>query len=149
MADLTYFEDFVVGDTRQLGSRKITHDDITRFAHEFDPLPIHLDAEAAGKSIYKGIIASGLHTVCAVASVVVDEVLTDSTMTGSAGISELKWFKPVRPDDSLFVSFTVVETEPWAGRSDIGRVRVQLDASNQNQDKVMTALVDYLFLRRP
>jgi len=142
------FEDFAVGDRRRLGSREITREAIVRFATEFDPLPIHLDEEAAGRSIYRGLIASGLHTLCVVASVVVDEVLANSTMTGSAGMTGTKWFKPVRPDDVLSVELEVVAAEPWEGRPTIGRVRMQLDASNQDDQRVMTTLVDYLFLRR-
>ena len=143
-----HFEDFVVGERRQLGGKEITRDAILRFATEFDPLPIHLDEDAAKRSIYKGLIASGLHTLCVVASIVVDEVLADSTMTGSAGMTDTKWFKPVRAGDTLSVVFTVEEAEPWVGRPTIGRVRARLDALNQDEQKVMTTLVDYLFLRR-
>lgn len=142
------FEDFTVGDRHRLGSREITHEAIVRFATEFDPLPIHLDEEVAGRSIYQGIIASGLHTVCVVASVVVDEILANSTMTGSAGMTGTKWFKPVRPGDTLAVELEVVAAEPWDGRPTIGRVRMQLDALNQHGQRVMTTLVDYLLLRR-
>jgi len=37
-------------------------DQINRFAGEFDPQPFHLDEEAAAKSLFGGLAASGRHT---------------------------------------------------------------------------------------
>lgn len=118
---------------------------ILRFAGEFDRLPFHLDEAAAGESIFGGLIASGLHTLSVAAGIVVDEYFVDTTMTGGAGISELRWLCPVRPGDTIGVALTIVDTERLAKRPELGRVRIVLDVANQAGQRVMTAHVDYLF----
>ncbi len=144
----THFEDFVVGTEYRLGPRRVTSEQIIAFAREFDRLPFHLDPAAAEKSIFKGLIASGLHTLSLAASIAVDELLCTSTMTGGLGISELRWTKPVRPDDELWVSLVVAEVEPFPSQLSLGRVRMRFTVANQQGAIVMTALVDYLFGRR-
>ena len=55
-----YFEDFAAGQVYELGSRMLDRDAIIDFATEFDPQLIHVDEEAATKSIYGGLIAGTL-----------------------------------------------------------------------------------------
>ena len=59
---MRYFEDFKPGDVIELGSRTISKESILAFAREFDPQPFHTDEEAAKRSIYGGLLASGWHT---------------------------------------------------------------------------------------
>ncbi len=47
------------GQTFALGVMNHTEAEIIAFAQYVDPLPIHIDPEAAAKSIFGGIIASG------------------------------------------------------------------------------------------
>jgi acyl dehydratase len=60
-----YFDDFVPGQEIELGQRTVSEDEIIAFATQFDPQPFHIDREAAARSIYGGVIASGWHT-CAI-----------------------------------------------------------------------------------
>ena len=48
---LLYWEDFREGEVREFGSTTIKHDDIVRFASEFDPQPFHIDDAAAAKAL--------------------------------------------------------------------------------------------------
>ncbi len=57
-----YLEDLQVGDRFESAPYEITEEAITEFAREFDPQPFHLDRDAASKSIFKGLVASGWHT---------------------------------------------------------------------------------------
>src|ERR1700728_1748263 len=58
-----YFEDFVVGQNFQPTPRlRVEKADIIAFARQFDPQPFHLDEEAARKSIFGRLVASGWHT---------------------------------------------------------------------------------------
>ena len=57
-----YFEDFKVGQVIELGSCTVSKDEIIAFARKFDPQPFHIDEAAAERSIYGGLIASGMHT---------------------------------------------------------------------------------------
>ena len=54
---------FSIGDTFTSKHYKITEEEILEFAHQFDPQYMHLDKKKAGQGMYKGIIASGMHTL--------------------------------------------------------------------------------------
>ncbi|HBF54844.1 MAG TPA: enoyl-CoA hydratase, partial [Afipia sp.] len=55
------FEDFKPGHFGTFGPHHVSRDDIIAFASEFDPQPMHLDEEAAGRTILKGLSGSGWH----------------------------------------------------------------------------------------
>lgn len=139
------FEDFHVGDKHRFSAREVTRDAIIEFARTFDPLPFHLSEETAARTHYGTLIASGLHTLCLTAALVVEGILRDSSMAGSSGMQNVTWRRPVLPGDQLSVIVTILETEPWAGAKKLGRVRMDLDTVNQSEQTVMKAVVDYLF----
>jgi acyl dehydratase len=62
MTTIAWFDDLAVGMQFKSGEAQITAAEIKRFAAEFDPQPMHLDEEAAGKTFFKGLAASGWHT---------------------------------------------------------------------------------------
>src|SRR5215470_13163959 len=59
------FEDFPVGRFGTFGPCHVTREEILEFAAEYDPQPMHLDEEAAKKTILNGLSSSGWH-LCAV-----------------------------------------------------------------------------------
>src|SRR5260370_12920661 len=59
---MRYLEDFGEGQVFELGEETIREQEILDFARRFDAQPFHIDAEAAKRSIYGGLIASGWHT---------------------------------------------------------------------------------------
>ena len=61
-----YWEDFAVGEVRDLGTISPTREEVIAFATQFDPQPFHLDDEAAKASVFGALSASGWHT-CAMA----------------------------------------------------------------------------------
>jgi acyl dehydratase len=60
LADL-YFEDADIGTIRTAGPYLVTNE-IIQFAKQYNPVPRHLDEEAAARSIFGGLTASGAHT---------------------------------------------------------------------------------------
>lgn len=62
-SSLRYFENLTVGETFDLGSETVTEDEMVSFAERYDPQPIHTDSDAAAKSMFGGIVASGWYTV--------------------------------------------------------------------------------------
>ncbi len=44
---MRYWDDFHVGDVRELGSVTVSEAEIVDFAQRFDPQPFHVDPEAA------------------------------------------------------------------------------------------------------
>lgn len=43
---ILYYEDIDVGDVRDLGSYRVSKDELTAFAEQYDPQPIHTDEAA-------------------------------------------------------------------------------------------------------
>jgi acyl dehydratase len=144
-----YFEDFKVGDTVQVGSRTIGEEEIVSFARQYDPQPFHVDPEAATKSIYGGLIASGWQTVLLMMRSMVDNFLNDSSSQGSPGVDEVRWLRPVRPGDTLTFFTTVLTVKPSNSKPDRGIVQSQWSAENQDGEVVATMKGMNIFLRRP
>ena len=144
-----YFEDFHQGDVLQMGSRTVSEEEIIAFATQFDPQPFHIDAAAAGQSIFKGIIASGWHTCSMMMRLVVDSSIGESSSMGSPGIESVRWLKPVRGGDTLSVTSTVKEVRASASKPDRGIVVSLWRATNQHGELVATVEGMGLFGCRP
>lgn len=145
---MRYFEDFEPGASHQLGSRVMSQAAIVAFARQFDRLPFHLDEAAAAKTHFKGLVASGLHTLSVAASIVVDEFLAGAAMAGGAGMNNVRWTKPVRPGDEIAVHLTISRVESHPKQLRLGVVSTLLKVTTQDGSVVMTGEVDYLFARR-
>src|SRR5438874_9656153 len=143
-----YFEDFVAGETVELGSVVFTQAEIIDFARAYDPQPMHTDPEAARGSIYGGLIASGWQTATSYMRLLVDRIMRDADSIGSPGIDNLRWLKPVRPGDVLRARFTVVEARVSNSRPDWGIVRSRGEVLNQNEELVMQVEAVNFFGRR-
>ncbi len=126
-----------MGDVIELGSKQVTAEEIVRFAREFDPQPFHVDAQAAERSIFGGLVASGWHTCGIAMRLMVDELLNKGASLGSPGLEQLRWTKPVRPDDTLTGRVTVLEIKPSQSKPDRGSVKIRTELFNQRGEQVM------------
>ncbi|MSR15904.1 MAG: MaoC family dehydratase [Gammaproteobacteria bacterium] len=117
-----YFEDYEVGATYECGEFSLSETEIIAFAQRFDPQAFHLDREAAAKSHFGGIIASGWHIGSAMMRVIVDNFLSPVASMGSPGVDEIRWLKPVRPDEVLKVRVTVEQARLSVSKPDRGLV---------------------------
>ena len=52
---------FRLNENHDLGKKSFSEEEIISFAKNYDPLEFHLSAEAAKKSIFKALVASGPH----------------------------------------------------------------------------------------
>ena len=77
---------------------------IVAFASRFDPQPYHLDAEAAERSIFGGLCASGWH-IAALATRLVSETLlkNEHPFVEMISVSELKWSRPTFVNEQISV----------------------------------------------
>lgn len=149
MSDTMYFEDFVVGSRRELGSRLITEDEIVSFATQYDPQPFHVDKEAAKRSIYGGLISSGWMTCAVMMRMLVDNMTSKSASMGSPGVDEIRWLKPVYAGDTLTVFVSVLDKRASQSKPDRGVVSTQWEAVNQRGELVCTVKGMGMYGRRP
>jgi acyl dehydratase len=146
---MRYFEDFKPGEVIELGSRTITKEAIVAFATEFDPQVFHVDEEAAKRTIYGGLLASGWHTGSLLMRLLYEGLLKGTVSLGSPGIDELRWLRPVRPGDTLSARMTVTESIPSRSKPDRGIIRSVLEMRNQHGEVVLTLRGMSLLGRRP
>ena len=144
-----FFEDFRPGDVTDTASVTVTKEEILAFGRQFDPQPFHVDEEAARRSSYGGLIASGWHTAALCMRLIVGLLGPGSGSLGSPGVDELRWLKPVRPGDELSVHVEVLEAIPSRSKPDRGLVKLRYTMRNQNGEDVMTMIALGLVLRRP
>jgi len=122
---------------------KVTAQEITEFAQKYDPQPFHLD-EAAGKStFFQGQAASGWLTAALVMRMRVDTIHVHGGMIG-AGVEEIRWTEPVRPNDSLRTETEVVGLRVLKSRPELGIVTIFTLALNQSDKVVMKSTVKFL-----
>jgi len=149
MAALHYFEDFHVGQVIALGDRAVSEAEIIAFARQFDPQYFHTDPEAARRSIWGGIVASGWHTASLFMRLLVDGHLRDVASIASPGVDEIRWLKPVRPGDTLAGRVTVLEATPSRSGAPRGTIRTLGELTNQKGELVMTLRAISIIGRRP
>ena len=142
-----YFEEFNVGDRFQSAGVTFTESEIIRFALQYDPQPFHIDVEAAGKSQYGGLIASGFQTLALVFRMYIQEGMLKQGM-GSPGMDELRWLKPVRPGDTLHMETEVLTKRESSKRKDRGYIEILCKMINQNAQTVMTVRVVQILRRK-
>ena len=142
-----YLEDFPAGAVAEFGGIRVTADEIVDFAKRYDPQPFHLDAEAAKRWPYGGLIASGWHTAAMTMRMVIDSVPMAGGIIGSGG--ELTWPRPTRPGDRLHVETEVLEITPSRSRPEGGMVVVRCTTLNQNGEAVQTFTPKLVVPRTP
>ena len=152
---MKYFEDIQLGVKREIGSYTFSAEEIIRFARQFDPQPFHLDPEAAKRSHFGGLVASGWMTTAVWMKLMVAERIAanargDRAAFGpSPGFRDLKWLKPVYAGDTLsYSTMATVKTE-LKTRPQWGLIGSLNEAVNQKGELVMSFLGQVLCMRRP
>jgi acyl dehydratase len=83
-----WFDDLVIGMRFKSAEKRVTREEIKRFAAEFDPQPFHLDETAAEQSVFNGLAASGWHTAAMAMRLAVEAGRSGRTLcSGSASTS--------------------------------------------------------------
>lgn len=135
----TYFEDIRVGTKSSFGHYQVTREEVLTFARKYDPQAFHLSDEAAAKTHFGRISASGWHSCAMVMSMVVENIKkSDQAGLGSPGVDELRWIKPVYPGDTLRCETEVLEKRRSGKRPEMGSFRSKLCVFNQDDVQVMS-----------
>jgi acyl dehydratase len=142
------FEDFQPGRVFEHGPRRVPRQEMLDFAAEFDPQPMHLDEAAARATMLGGLCASGWYGCCIVMRMAVDAFARDSTSMGAPGVDEVRWLKPIRPDDELRFRATVVETRVSKSRPDMGFVRFNFELLDGSGGLALTLTAAMMMGRR-
>jgi acyl dehydratase len=147
---MIYFEDLELDVERDFGTYEVTREEVIEFARKYDPQPFHLSDEAAAKTHFGRMSASGWHTAAMTMAVIARKVVNEEQAgLGSPGIDELRWKKPVYPGDTLHVRGKIIEKTPSRSRPEMGSFRTETTVTNQNGETVMTFQSIVLIRRKP
>jgi acyl dehydratase len=148
---LGYFDELEVGQSFNLGATRISRSSALAFAKIFDPFSFHVDDEAAKRSMFGGLIVSGLQTLSAIHALSIrGGFLCEDSIVCGAGIDELRFLHPVRPDDSLKVTAEVMELKSSSRPNGRGIARLQYWVNNQADVLVATFIDNHVMrLKKP
>ena len=147
---MLYFEDIKVGKKLAFGHYQVTREEVIEFASKYDPQPFHLDDEAAAKTFFGRISASGWHTCAMMMRMMADNMKeNEQAGLGSPGLDELRWLKPVYPGDTLRCESEILEKRASKSRPEMGSYRSKGVVFNQHDEPVMSFITIGLIARRP
>jgi acyl dehydratase len=133
-----YFEDIEVGSRQSFGRYEVTREEVVDFASRYDPQPFHLDDEAAAKTYFGRLSASGWHTCAMTMRMLVENMsVVEQAGLGSPGVDNLRWIKPVYPGDTLRCETEVIEKRRSQSRRDMGLFKSRCRTFNQHDELVL------------
>jgi acyl dehydratase len=144
---MQYFEDFEIGVVHNVGSYRVSRDEIVEFARRFDPQPFHIDEDAARESIFEGLTASSTHTF-ALMSLIHSQSPTEIALVANLGAESLRFPSPLRPDDQITLRSECVSARVSKSRPGIGIVTTHSTISNQRGETVMEIRTNFMVKRR-
>ncbi|WP_329445600.1 MaoC/PaaZ C-terminal domain-containing protein [Streptomyces canus] len=147
MSTVLFAEDLRPGTVFELGSTKVSKEEILDFGRRFDPLPLHTDEGAAATSRFGGLIASGFHTAALLQRLLVDAVFSRAALIAGRELGPLRMRAPVRPGDVLHGRMEIVEVRPRDDGTAVVRSRGTL--TNGSGTVVMEVQGETLWEHRP
>ncbi|MEH6756823.1 MAG: MaoC family dehydratase [Parasphingorhabdus sp.] len=136
---MLYYKDIETNIVQKFGSYEVTHEEVIEFASKYDPQPFHLNDEAAAKTHFGRVSASGWHTAAMTMRMLVDHMNAHKQAgLGSPGVENLRWIKPVHPGDTLRCELVTLQKRQSESRPEMGILKSMMTVFNQHDEKVMT-----------
>ncbi|MEP3227501.1 MAG: MaoC family dehydratase [Parasphingorhabdus sp.] len=136
---MLYYEDIQINVIQKYGSYEVTREEVIDFASKYDPQPFHLDEEAAAKTHFGRLSASGWHSAAMMMRMMVDQMNANKQAgLGSPGVENLRWLKPVYPGDTLRCEHVTLDKRRSESRPEMGIMKGLITVFNQHDEEVMT-----------
>jgi len=157
---MRFLQEVQVGDITTLGSHTFTAEAIKSFAGRYDPQPFHLDEEAAARSLFKKLCASGWHTAVVWMRLMVDHQKREAearrargeavpTNGAGAGFRDLQWLRPVYVGDTISYTAEILEVRPLKSRPGWGLISTRAMGTNQDGEAVISFVSTAIFQWAP
>jgi 3-hydroxybutyryl-CoA dehydratase len=140
-----YFDDLMVGDRYETGTRVVSAEDVRAFAQLSGDLhPYHHDEELAARGPFGALFASGAFTLAVLTGLQYELMAAgnDEVEAGHGavlawyGMDDVRFLRPVLVGDRLKVDGTITALED-RGRADTGLVTMSDEIVNQRGEIVM------------
>jgi acyl dehydratase len=156
---MSFFEDIRVGERTVVGRHTFTAEDIKSFAQRYDPQSFHVDEDAAARSHFGALCASGWHSAIVFMRLMLEtrrhaeeQALGRGervALTGPAlGVRDLKWLRPVYAGDTLEYVLEVIELRVSKSRPRYGLMTIRTSGINQKGELAISFLSTTFVERR-
>lgn len=143
-----HFDDVAEGQRWVVGCWRLTAEDIVRFAQVWDPQPFHVDAAAAERSPFGGLVASSAH-LFAICTRLFHDSAERLDVVAMLGKDKLKLPHPARAGTTLTYATCCVAKHPSASRPTVGIAVLADTVTDDDQQVVLTQEVTLMLARRP
>ena len=140
---MKFLDEIEIGERQELGSYRFEQDDIIAFACKYDPQPFHLDPEAARRTHFGALVASGWQTAAIWMKLFVafnERHVAERIAKGlpvpelgpSPGFRKMRWLKPVYAGDTLTYTTEARGKSVSKSRPHFGMLSAYNSATNQD-----------------
>lgn len=140
------FDDYLVGERLEVGTHPLTAEEIIAFARKWDPQPFHLDEEAARRSPFGGLTASGAHLVALSVRMIMASPAAGQVVA-ALGWDEVRFPNPARAGDALTLTVECRYARPSRSRPDQGIIKNHFVMTNAKGEPVLE-YTDTILMRR-
>lgn len=144
---MQYLEDLPLGTAFPCGSFTLTREAIIAFATQFDPQPFHIDDEAAARSYFGRLCASGLHTQGMAVGRMVPAIANVAVVAGYS-LNQARFLEPTWPDTDYTVRAAWMSVSPSPANPARGRAVLDMEVATAARP-VARLGVTYVVARRP
>lgn len=134
---MRYYEDLVEGEESCSGPRDVTLEEIVEFARKYDPQYFHTDAEAAKRSIFGGLVASGIFTM-AVWRQLDHQIAGDIAWICGVGWDDVKFKTALRAGDAVRARAKCISKRASNSQPERGVVVYDYELLNQHNQTVFS-----------
>jgi len=144
---MRYYEDLVEGEESCSGTREVTAEELVEFARKYDPQYFHTDAQAAQRSIFGGLVASGIFTM-AVWRQLDHQIAGDIAWICGVGWDDVKFKTALRGGDAVRARAKCMSKRVSNSHPDRGVVVYAYELLNQHNETVFSCRSTNLVERR-
>jgi acyl dehydratase len=144
---MRYFEDLVIGQAEESGPLTVERDAMLAFASQYDPQYFHADPEAAKRSSFGGLIASGIYTM-ALWRKLDHEIAHDIAWICGIAWDDVRFPKALRAGDTIRARAKCLSKRDSRSEPKRGIVVYEYTLLNQHDDLVFTCRSTNLVERR-
>lgn len=141
------FEDLEIGERAVSAPLTVAREDMLEFAEKYDPQWFHTDPQAAQRSIFGEVIASGVYTT-ALWRKLDHTINSDVDFICGVAWGDVRWPKAVRAGDALRATSQVLEKRPSASDPSRGVAVFLYQLFNQHDECVFSCRSINLVRRR-
>jgi len=141
-----HLDDLEVGQVFHSSEYYVSADEITEFSTKYDPQSFHMDDDLAKDSIFRGLAASGWHTVGITMNLLVKSLPLANGIIGT-GVEKISWPRPTRPGDILRIKAKITEITISPSKPDRALVRIHICTYAQDNRMRQELLGKLLILR--